>query len=195
MSNLTNLESKQTIVYEKVITLELCKLLRAYLVSEFKEEKTNNFLTKTLAYFVYDNMLQEKNKHIKITKVDLKKVETNYELDKNKNYLLLYLGSRINSQINPAEIYFSSNVSPAEKSTTYSIPLTSLLDIPKGSKKLTVNFTGTTPSPCFAIFEYENKGEDLDYFPRENEFFLFLVSKPTRANHFPSMDSSSSMSK
>ena len=198
-------------VYSQVIGLDLCKILRAYVTSNFEDKKTYNFLTKTLAYVVYDFLLSNKNKNFEITKTDLMCIEEKNVLEKDKNYLLLYLGCEVNSQINGSLITFSKIdykdngavldiiENPENNLENYSIQchvyLTGVVNISNNSEKIWLSFSDPAKKHYFAVMEYKDHGEDLVYFPGENEFFSFLISKPTRANHFPTVDLPSSVYK
>jgi len=191
-------------VYEQVISLDLCKTLRCYITSNFKNKKTYDF-------FVYDYILANKDKNLEITKTSLMFLEGKKVLEKNKNYLLLYLGSDINSQTNGALINFSK-VDYADANAilqitenkednlenhfkTCHVHLTGIINVSNNTQKVWLNFSDPAQKHCFAVMEYKDHGEDLTYFPGENEFFPFLISKPTRTNHFPAVDFPSSVYK
>ena len=192
--------SLETELFSKVIDLDLTKVARAAAILRKDKKEATSFIEHSLWYFIYDYMLNEKGQNIKINKCELLNAERNELIIKSDtNNLLLYLGAEANAQTNAIVLTINKLIPDYDSDEQnvitdffYQSDIINIKNYNNFDLKATFINVGSK-THYFMLCEYENLHDDLSYFPRENELFSFLISKPKRANHFPTIDFSGSM--
>ena len=194
-------------IFSRVIDYDLVKVARAAAILREDKKEAAAFIKQSLWYFVYDYMFNEKGQNIKIKECEFITSEANeFTLKSNTDYLLILLGTEANAQSNPLTLQFRDSKFDydypfdPEKNihetyvNTENFHASDIINVKNNTNvDLITTCMNVAHKHYFMVFEYENLYDDLTYFPRENELFSRLISKPKRANHFATVDFSGTM--
>lgn len=190
-------------IFSRVIDYDLVKVARAAAILKEDKKEAAAFIKQSLWYFVYDYMFNEKGQNIKIKECEFITSEANkFTLKSNTDYLLILLGTEANAQSNPLTLQFcepgtdefgQENIDETYVNTE-NFHASDMINVKNNTNfDLITTCMNVAHKHYFMVCEYENLYDDLTYFPRENELFSRLISKPKRANHFAAVDFSGTM--